>query len=274
MAEEFFERRKTFTLVRAMGLVVIAGLLAGASSLSMAVAPAHADLMARAEAQPNIQLRTPAPGCYEKPFFLDVGKSQGFFGAINAMACEGVATGMAARGGRVFAPKEAVTREAMAAFIYRRGIAADHLFGYPFETPAESPFADVRPGDKFYREITWLHHKGITTGTPQKNGKPLFQPKTSITREAMAAFLYRYDYTEGGYWGGNTYDRVPKDSPFEDMTTESRFYREIAYVGSQGEARGFKTQTGREFRPKESVTREAMAAFIMRLKPLDSGKVL
>jgi hypothetical protein len=56
-----------------------------------------------------------------------------------------------------------------------------------------SPFADVRPSDKFYAQIAWMFDSGLSTGIKQDSGKPAYAPKSSVTREAMAAFLYRGD---------------------------------------------------------------------------------
>lgn len=253
-------RQKT---VRSMGAVGVAlaltlGTLVGGSAASAASPTGGLAHQTQAEDE-----------CLNGQFFLDVSKGQSFFENINRLGCLRISTGTVVPGGRVFAPKESVSREAMAAFLYRWGTARGHLEGYPFETPAVSPFADVQPGDKFYREITWLHHKGIATGTRQKSGKPLFQPKEPITREAMAAFFQRYDSTEGGEGEGLQPHTFPSVSPFVDLTPESRFYYEITQVGRV--MKGFKVGTGREFRPKENVTREAMAAFISRISPLSNG---
>ncbi|RIJ78328.1 S-layer homology domain-containing protein [Nakamurella silvestris] len=48
------------------------------------------------------------------------------------------------------------------------------------------PFTDVAVGSTFCGEITWLAEQGITTG---ENGK--FKPADAVSRQAMAAFLYR-----------------------------------------------------------------------------------
>jgi hypothetical protein len=34
---------------------------------------------------------------------------------------------------------------------------------------------------------------GISTGTPNPPGKPLYKPIDPVSRQAMAAFLYRHD---------------------------------------------------------------------------------
>ena len=81
-----------------------------------------------------------------------------------------------------------VTREAMAAFLYRAA-------GSPaFRPPWRSPFEDLTRTDAFYREITWLHAEGITTGVDlDGDGRPEFRPADPLTREAAAAWLHRLD---------------------------------------------------------------------------------
>ena len=70
----------------------------------------------------------------------------------------------------------------MAAFLHRYAGVTDYT------APATSPFSDVPTGHPFYTEIAWLAEQGITTGFPDGT----FRPGQSITREAMAAFLYRF----------------------------------------------------------------------------------
>src|SRR5690606_30565974 len=80
-----------------------------------------------------------------------------------------------------------VTRQAMAAFIYR-------LAGSPAFTPAPgSPFPDVPDGSgalerhPFYDQIMWMADQGITTGYSDGT----FRPSAPVSRQAMAAFMFR-----------------------------------------------------------------------------------
>ncbi|NCD20655.1 MAG: hypothetical protein EOL89_11880, partial [Actinobacteria bacterium] len=51
------------------------------------------------------------------------------------------------------------------------------------------PFRDVKPWDQFYKEITWLAAEGVSTGWPDGT----FRPGKDVARDAMAAFLFRFD---------------------------------------------------------------------------------
>jgi len=189
-----------------------------------------------------------------RPPFTDVRPGDKFSKEIVWMHDNGLSTGVKQADGSVkYLPKDGVSREAMAAFMYR-------LAGKPkFTAPKTSPFADLQPGDKFYTEITWLASEKITTGVQQASGKPKFLPKSKISREAMAAFVYRSE--------GKPKFSAPKASPFADMKPADKFYREIAWMRAEGLSTGVKQASGKpKYLPKSNVSREAMAAFIYRLE--------
>lgn len=111
--------------------------------------------------------------------FKDVAPSDPFYKEISWFAQKDITTGFA---DGTFRPWEPVNRDAMAAFFYRYA-------GSPaFNAPAVSRFTDVKKGDQFYKEVSWLANSGITTGFSDKT----YRPVTPINRDAMAAFVYRY----------------------------------------------------------------------------------
>src|SRR5690554_2983627 len=88
-----------------------------------------------------------APAAGAATGFTDVPTKAPFHKEITWLANKGISTGYA---DNTFRPHNAVTRDAMAAFMYR-------LAGKPtFTPPSRSPFKDLTPRSKFYREITWL----------------------------------------------------------------------------------------------------------------------
>ncbi|QYM75306.1 S-layer homology domain-containing protein [Leucobacter luti] len=184
--------------------------------------------------------------------FTDVKKGQDFYSEISWMFNNGITTGVAQSDGTVkYEPKWKISREAVAAFMYRQ-------YGDPkFKAPSTSPFADVQKSDPFYKEIAWMAAEGISTGVNAPGGKVNFQPKAKITREAMAAFMYRVD--------DSVKPAAPKVSPFADMTPNSKFYKEIAWMHSTGLSTGVKQTTGKaKYEPKWQISREATAAFLAR----------
>jgi len=210
---------------------------------------------ASAAGAPSSERAAPAGvGAVVSGAFVDVVAGAAFYDDITWLAAQGISTGTAMGDGTFqFRPTEAVTREAMAAFLYR-------FAGSPgFTAPLASPFVDVAPTDPFYREIAWLAAKGISTGTALGDGTFAFGPTQAVSREAMAAFLYRAE--------GRRASTPPVTSPFVDVPTTGPFYKEIAWLAASGISTGTPMGDGTfEFRPAESVSREAMAAFLYRYK--------
>src|SRR5450756_996739 len=190
------------------------------------------------------------------PPFADVAPGAPFFDDIQWLYDQGISTGSVQPDATVlFQPAAPVRREAMAAFLYR-------FAGSPaFTRPATSPFVDVATGDTFYKEIAWLAAQGISTGTALGDGTFQFRPAESVSREAMAAFLYRFK--------GSPAFTAPLTSPFVDVAPGGSFYAEISWLAANGISTGTNLGDGTfAFRPTESVSREAMAAFLHRTSNL------
>jgi hypothetical protein len=121
-----------------------------------------------------------------KPSFTDVPRNHKFYREIEWMKKQGLTTGIREGGKLAYRPKSSVSREAMAAFLYRYA-------GKPaFDATQAQTFRDVPRGHQFAREINWMSSTGITTGV-QASGGLVYQPLTAVKRDAMAAFLHRYD---------------------------------------------------------------------------------
>ena len=139
---------------------------------------AMAAFLYRFAGSPHVDLDESSP-------FLDVPTSHPFYEEIVWLESTGVTTGWEVAGGREFRPSRPITRDAMAAFLYR-------FAGSPYwETPAFTRFSDIKPSAPFFHEITWLAEMEISTGWTVGR-RTEFRPFANITRDAMAAFLYRY----------------------------------------------------------------------------------
>jgi hypothetical protein len=142
-----------------------------------------------------------------------------------------------------FRPLNNINRDAMAAAMYR-------LAGSPaYTAPAASEFTDVKPGQQFYKEIHWAESRGLLTGW--KDGT--FRATTPIARDATAALLYRA--------AGSPQFTAPAVSPFKDVSTGQRFYKEMAWLRASGISTGWTDGTFRSLSP---TARDAMAAFLYR----------
>lgn len=119
--------------------------------------------------------------------FTDVATTDGFYKEIAWLAERGISTGWAESDGtKTYRPGLPVSRAAMAAFMYR-------LAGSPaYVPPSTSPFTDVPADGGFYKEIAWLAARGISTGWAEADGTKTFRPTLTSSREAMAAFMFRY----------------------------------------------------------------------------------
>ena len=114
----------------------------------------------------------------EEASFPDVPIDHPFFVPVEWLATTGVTSGF---GDGTFRPGVAVTRGSMAAFLYR-------LAGAPPFAPGDPSFPDVPPGSTFFVPVEWLASTGITGGF----GDGLFRPGAPVSRQSMAAFLYRF----------------------------------------------------------------------------------
>ncbi|MCP2637528.1 S-layer homology domain-containing protein, partial [Microbacterium sp. HD4P20] len=167
------------------------------------------------------------------------------------LSSSGISTGWALPdGAKEFRPGAAVTRDVMAAFLYR-------LAGQPqYTPPAVSPFADVPATYTFYKEIAWLASTGISGGWEVGDSLE-YRPGASVTRDVMAAFLYRM--------AGEPSFVAPTVSPFTDVAVDNVFYEEIAWMASTGISAGWTVDGVVEYRPGGVVTRDVMSAFLHRL---------
>ena len=130
--------------------------------------------------------------------------------------------------------------------------------GPEFTAPAVSPFRDVLTTQQFYKEMSWLADRKISTGWVEADKSVSYRPVTAINRDAMAAFLYRMagspDYTP------------PAQSPFKDVATTQQFYKEMSWLADQKISEGWTEWDGsKTYRPLTPINRDAMAAFLYRL---------
>ncbi|QIK63240.1 hypothetical protein G7068_08545 [Leucobacter viscericola] len=210
--------------------------------------------VAKSDVKPPVPCATPR----KVAVFADAPLTQKFYKEIDWMHCMGYSTGWRQPAGKpLYKPKDQLSREAMAAFIFRMKAPKSYV------APKVSPFADVKPGDPFYREISWMHDAKLSTGWTRPGAKPVYKPKDSLSREAMAAFIFRLQGTTDKKVASY---KAPKVSPFADMKSSDKFYREVSWMWDAKLSTGNKTAAGKEYWPKDSLSREAMAAFIYRFQ--------
>lgn len=180
--------------------------------------------------------------------FVDVKTNHKFYNEIAWMFYSGTSTGVRKGGKAYYQPKNGVSREAMAAFMYRMNAPAN------YKAPKKSPFKDVSTKHKFYKEISWMYTSGLSTGVRSSSGRN-YMPKDRVSREAMAAFMFR-QYAKPSY--------KAYGSSFNDVNKKHKFYKEIQWMNDTGLSTGVRSRYGKAYQPKNTVTREAMAAFLFR----------
>ncbi|MGQ1797940.1 S8 family serine peptidase [Kocuria oceani] len=186
-------------------------------------------------------------GLYITSAFNDVSWGRTFYNEIAWTRAAGISNGWPAGAARVYRPTHNVSREQMAAFLYR-------VAGKPAYTPPRvSPFADVPTTHVFYKEIAWMRASGVSTGWVSSNGVRTYKPTQAISRDQMAAFLYRL--------AGKPGFTAPATSPFVDVSPRQGFYKEMAWMRATAISTGWDDGT---YRPSASVSRDVMAAFLQR----------
>ena len=109
--------------------------------------------------------------------FRDVQADAWYADAVQYVVSEGLMNGTDAA---AFSPDTSMSRAMLVTVLYR-------LSGEP-AVSQDSGFADVA-ADAYYADaVSWATEQGIVTGTSQT----AFSPDESVTREQMAALLYRY----------------------------------------------------------------------------------
>jgi len=171
--------------------------------------------------------------------FSDVGAGNLFFAEIAWMDDAEVTTGFP---DGTYKPSSGVTRSAMAAFLFR--LSGDEGSYTP---PGAATFPDVSTAHPFFLEVEWLEDSGITGGYDDGT----FRPSSPVTRQAMAAFVYRFE--------GEPLFTDPAAASFSDVGPGHPFFSEIEWMADEGISAGY---VGGTWRPSLNVSRQAMARFL------------
>jgi hypothetical protein len=124
-------------------------------------------------------------------------------------------------------------------------------------------FADVPLNHTFYSDIGRLSARGVTLGTGvNEQGQPIFSPENQVPRDQMAVFIMR----ALGVFTPPT--PPPGQQTFTDVPTNYWAYAFIEEINSRAIMQGGVGECGTAgtFCPGASITREWMAAFLLRAK--------
>ena len=174
--------------------------------------------------------------------FTDVMEGDWFYDAVRYAYETGLMDGV---GDNLFAPNSQTTRAQLVTILYR-------LAGQP-EPGGDSGFSDVETGIWYTDAVAWAAQNGIVNGVSDTE----FVPGDDITREQLAAILYRYAACQG-------YDVSQRAdlSGFGDASSISGYAQEaLSWAHAQGLVLGFEDGS---LRPQGTASRAQIAAVLMR----------
>lgn len=174
--------------------------------------------------------------------FKDVKSADWFYNDVKYVYEKGMMAGTAAD---VFAPNATTTRAMIVTILYR-------LEGSPAVT-GTSAFVDVPAGQWYTDAVNWAAANQIVKGTSATT----FAPNDSITREQMAAILYRYAQYKG-------YDVTKKAdlSGYSDNSQVSAYAKDaLAWANAAKLINGVTNTT---LAPQGNATRAQVSAILHR----------
>ena len=190
---------------------------------------------------PGVDNKKPASKPEVKLPFTDVSTSDWFYDDVAFVYKNGLFSGTDSRS---FSPNASMTRAMLVTVLYR-------LEGDPTVT-GRSSFTDVRSGAYYEKSVIWAAANGIVTGTDSTS----FSPDAKVTREQLAAILYRY----AQYRKLDT-DASAKLNSFTDADSVSAYASEaLGWAVSEGLING----ASGKLMPKGDATRAQVAAILHR----------
>ena len=190
---------------------------------------------------PGVDNKKPASKPEVKLPFTDVSTSDWFYDDVAFVYENGLFSGTDSRS---FSPNASMTRAMLVTVLSR-------LEGEPTVT-GRSSFTDVRSGAYYEKAVIWAAANGIVTGTDSTS----FSPDAKVTREQLAAILYRY----AQYRKLDT-DASAKLNSFTDADSVSAYASEaLGWAVSEGLING----ASGKLMPKGDATRAQVAAILHR----------
>ena len=173
--------------------------------------------------------------------FNDVSANDWFASAVDYVTGKGMMNGTA---DNTFSPKANTTRGMVVTVLYR-------LENQPSTSAAS--FTDVASGAYYANAVAWANANGIVSGY----GSGKFGPNDKVTREQLAAILYRYaQYKKYDVSGANSLDGYT-----DAQSVSSYAVPALQWANAAGIVTG---KSGSKLDPKGNATRAEVAAMLMR----------
>lgn len=193
-----------------------------------------------AKAAPNDPADTAPAGA---PAFSDVREGDWFYEAVRYVCERGIMNGSSAE---TFAPYEKTTRAMVVTMLYR-------LDGEPAASGG-CPFGDVASGKYYWSAVVWAAENRIVSGLSSDR----FGPDEAVTREQLAAILYRY----AGYRGFGTWNSAELDKFADGGQVAAYALTAMKWAAAEGLLTGVSAT---ELQPRGFALRSQVAAILMRL---------
>ena len=175
--------------------------------------------------------------------FNDVSANDWFASAVDYVTGKGMMNGTA---DNTFSPKANTTRGMVVTVLYR-------LENQPSTSAAS--FTDVASGEYYANAVAWANANGIVSGY----GSGKFGPNDKVTREQLAAILYRYaQYKKYDVSVGEDTNILSYD---DAQSISSYAIPAIQWACGAGVVTG---KSGSKLDPKGNATRAEVAAMLMR----------
>ncbi len=177
--------------------------------------------------------------------FRDVAESDWYYGSVKFANQNELFNGTAAD---TFSPNMPMTRAMLVTVLWR-------LDGRPAAKAAAS-FTDVAGGTWYTEAVAWAAGSGIVNGV----GAGRFDPDGNVTREQIAAIIYRY----AGF-KGRPVDQKADLSGFPDLGSVGSWARDaFAWANAAGLITGTRENGVDYLAPQQNATRAQVAAILMR----------
>lgn len=184
--------------------------------------------------------------------FKDVsGSTKWASNSVDFMSGNGLVNGISTKDPTVFGPNQSMTRAMLVTILYRAA-------GQPSVAGITNKFTDNKDGQYYYNAVLWASNNGIVNGATAKT----FDPDGKITREQIAAILYRY--------AGSPTANTSALNSFTDRTQVSSYATTaMQWAVGNGIITGVSSNGRTTLSAKNNATRAQVAVMLHRFLTLD-----
>lgn len=178
--------------------------------------------------------------------FTDIEEGRWYYEGVRYAYSNGYFNGIT---DTTFGPDESMTRAMLVTVLYR-------MEGSPTLSATTSAFTDLRAGSYYEKAVVWAATNKIVNGVSDTT----FEPESNVTREQLAAILYRYAQ----------YKNYPTPSTgslsaFPDASAVSAYAQTaILWAVSNGVMNGSLEGSATLLQPKGNATRAQVATVLQR----------